>query len=196
MRAITLAILLLPSVASADSFFQISGGLSVPVGDQDWDDAAESSPKLAVRGGGGGRGSVGAVISADWAPQRTDAQEFFGNSVDISAHRFRLLIGPGFAARVAPGLTFTSRLGIGADIAYFSAKSSVFGATFESSDTDVGFAFEIGAGLWANVGSMQLGAEVALPIGHHDHRAENNDEITMEWTSYDFDILFGVRFLQ
>lgn len=199
MRVITLAILLVPSIAAADSFFEIAGGLSDPVGDDDWNDAAEPSPKLALRGGGygtGGKNRVGAVLSADWTPQQTDAADFFGNNVDISAHRFRLLIGPGFEAHVAPALHFSARLGIGADIAHVSAESTVFGATFESSDTDVGFAFEVGAGFWVDIGSLQVGGEVALPIGHHDHAMDDNNDIQMEWTSYDFDILGGVRFVQ
>src|SRR5688572_20680040 len=82
MRLITLAILLVPSIAAADSFFQIAGGMSIPIGDEDWNDAAEPSPKIALRAGGGGSGSIGAVISGDWVPQQTDADEFFGDNVD------------------------------------------------------------------------------------------------------------------
>lgn len=193
MRVITLAILLTPSIAAADSYFQISGGLSVPVGDEDWDNNAESSPKLGLRAGGMS-GNIGGVVSADWTPQQTDAEEFYGNSAEISAHRFRLLGGIGFEARANRALIITSRLQVGADIAYASASYNVFGIRGETSKTDVGFAFEVGVGLWANVGSVQIGGEVALPVAVHDNPPEMLGDIGMEWTSYDFDMLFGVRF--
>ena len=111
----------------------------------------------ACRGGGntsfGDKGIFGAVFSADWAPENTDADGSFGGNLDVSAHRFRLLIGPGFEARIGPELHFRGVLGIGADIMHVSAKATVGPATFESSDTDVGIAFEPGIGFWVNVGS-------------------------------------------
>lgn len=205
MRVITLATLLVPSIAAADSFFELAGGLSDPVGDDDWNDRAEPSPKLALRAGGfssateGRKSRVGAVLSADWTPQQTDADGFTfpGGMTEVSAQRFRLLIGPGFEARVAPALHFSARLGIGADIAHASATTTTIIGSASASDTDVGFALEVGTGFWVDLGSLQIGGEIALPIGYHNHQADNSgDEITMDWTSYDVDILGGVRFVQ
>jgi hypothetical protein len=197
MRVITLAILLVPSIAAADSFFEIAGGFTAPMGDDDWNDTVESSPKLKLAAGGMNN-QFGGFFSADWAPENTDAMggTFPGGSTDISAHRFRLLVGPAFEAPLNRMLVFTGRVGIGADITHASARVTILGSTSETSDTDVGFGFEVGAGLWARVGSLQLGGEVGIPIGHHDHAADDSGEIAMEWTSYDFDVLFGVRFQQ
>lgn len=197
MRVIPLAILLVPSIAAADSFFEIAGGFTAPMGDDDWDNTVESSPKLKLAAGGMNK-SVGGFFSADWAPENTDTMSttFPGGSTDISAHRFRFLVGPAFEAPLNRMLVFTGRLGIGADITHASAKVTFLGGSTESSDTDVGFGAEVGAGLWARVGSLQLGGEIGIPIGHHDHEANDNGEIAMKWTSYDFDVLFGVRFLQ
>lgn len=197
MRVITLAILLVPSVAAADSFFEIAGGFTAPMGDDDWDNTVESSPKLALRAGKMNK-SFGGFFSADWVPENTDAMSgvFPGGSTDISAHRFRLLVGPAFEAPLNRMLVFTGRLGIGADITRASAKVTFLGGSTETSDTDVGFGFEVGAGLWAKVGSMQVGGEVGIPVGYHDHAANDQGEIAMQWTSYDLDVLFGVRFLQ
>ena len=197
MRVITLAILLVPSVAAADSFFEIAGGFTAPMGDDDWNDTVESSPKLKLAAGGMNK-QFGGFFSADWAPENTDAMSttFPGGSTDISAHRFRLLVGPAFEAPLNRMLVFTGRVGIGADITHASGRVTFLGGTAESSDTDVGIGFEVGAGLWARVGSLELGGEVGIPIAHHDHAADDQGEISMQWTSYDFDVLFGVRFQQ
>lgn len=197
MRAITLAILLVPSAAAADSFFELSGGASIPVGDDDWDNTGEPSPKLRLRAGGSGDNKIGGFVAADWTPQQTDAQSSSGPfaSTDISAHRFRFLIGPQLDAKLSGPLTFTGRVAIGADIARVSGDFTVVGVRSEFSDTDIGFAFEVGGGLWARFGNLQVGGELALPIGLHDDVADEQGEITFEWTSYDVDIMFGVRFL-
>lgn len=195
MRVITLAILLAPSIAAADGFFQLAGGLSTPVGDDDWNNVAEPSPKLSLRAAGINN-RIGGYISADWIPQQTDAGGFSfpGGMTDVSAQRFRLLVGPIFEAPVTRALTFSARLGIGADIAYANVETTTVLGSASASDTDVGFAFEVGGGLWVNVGSMQVGGELALPVGRHDDEKDSNDDIAMQWTSYDFDIMAGVRF--
>lgn len=197
MRVITLAILLVPSIAAADSFFEIAGGFTAPMGDDEWNDQVESSPKLALRAGGMNN-RVGGFFSADWVPENTDAMSgnFPLGSTDIGGQRFRLLVGPAFEAPLNRMLVFTGRLGIGADITRASWKVTFLGSTTEGSDTDVGFGLEIGAGLWAKVGSLQLGGELGLPFGYHDHEANDQGEYAMQWTSYDLDVLFGVRFMQ
>jgi hypothetical protein len=194
MRALVLAaaapVLLLAGTAKADSFLDIKGGLTTPLGDDDWNNTVESSPKLAVAAGSVPK-TVGGMVSADWTPYNTDAQANFPNA-DISAHRFRLLANLAFQSPVKAKLMLTGRVGIGADIQHFNAKATVLGATFESSDTDVGIGFEMGAGLWVKVGSVAVGGELAIPISHHD-KDNPQGEFDFKYDTFDLDLLFGVR---
>ena len=99
-----------------------------------------------------------------------------------------------FAHRVAPKVTITARAGAGVDIDHAGYSVTVLGSTTSNSDTNAGLAMELGGGAWFDVGSMQLGVEAGLPIGLHSHKASQAGDITFDWTAYDFDLLFGVRF--
>lgn len=186
---LALPILLEAAPARADSFLDLVGGISIPVGDSDWTDQVESSPKLAVRAGSI-PDNVGAFVSADWTPENTDFKAQFPNA-DVSAHRFRLLAGVAFQSPQKANLILTGRAGIGADIAHASVNNTILG---DFSDTDTGFAFEMGVGLWVKLGSVAVGGEVALPISHHDHAASQNG-IEFKYTSFDVDLMFGVRLM-
>ena len=196
MRALLVtALLLVPAVAHADSFLEILGGISIPVGDSDWTKVAESSPKLEARVGAINPEGLGAMLQFDWTPINLDNGSFgIGN---FSAHRFRILAAGTIHKRVGPPhLIATGRAGIGIDIAHASASGSVLGVNFNSSDTNVGFAFELGGGLWYDLGSAEVGGELALPIGHHGKQGNGSDgNYTFDYTSYDIDLLFGVRLL-
>lgn len=184
-----------PVVARADSFVEFAGGLMVPVSDDQWTDYVDSGLKLAARAGTApGGGKFGALVSLDWSPINDDDLGF-GN-VDVSAHRFRILLGGTLHRRVAPKLHASFRLGLGADITYVSVQGSFFGITVDESDSDVGLAVEPAAGLWFNTGSVWIGGELALPIGLlHDDDPNENDIDLNEYTSIDIDLLFGVRIL-
>jgi hypothetical protein len=170
----------------ADSFVEVAGGISIPLSDDDWTNLVETSPKLALRAGSYPE-KIGVVLSADWMPANTDADGAFGGALDVSAHRFRLLVGPMFHHHVSNLLVAGGRAGLGADIAYAKA-SSLLG---EVSETDVGFGFELAGGVWAKVGSIEIGGEVAIPIGIHD---DDNDVIDFNYTSVDLELLFSARF--
>ena len=87
--------------------------------------------------------------------------------------------------------------GLGIDILHESASGTILGTSFNSSDTDTGFAFELGGGIWYDLGSAQVGGELALPIGHHSKQGNNTDgNYTFDYTAYNIDILFGVRVMQ
>jgi hypothetical protein len=185
------------SPARADSWFGIQGGVAVPLGDSDWTDLVESSPKLNVNAGSVGK-TVGGMASFDWTPENTDttSSTFPGGSSDVSAHRFRGLVGLAFQNPITSKLYFTGRMGVGIDIAHASYTVSFLGASAEWNGTDVGPAFEVGAGIWVKVGSMLVGGEAAIPVAHHDDAGDQNSrDIAFQYTSYDFDVLFGVRFL-
>jgi len=198
MRALPLVFAVLPlafaaTPARADSWFGIEGGVTVPLGDKDWTDQVESSPKLGINAGAIGK-TVGGMAWIDWTPENTDFSAQYPNA-DVSAHRFRGLVGLAFQNPINSKLYVTGRIGLGADIAHASVRGSLGPISFETSDTDVGFGFELGMGLWAKVGSMLVGGEAAVPISSHSHKAQDTSEITFDYTSYDLDVLFGVRFL-
>lgn len=193
MRALAaIALLAATSPAHAESFVEVAGGLMTPLADDQWKDYVRSSPKLAARAGASGQ-RAGALLSIDWTPINT-TDTGFGNSVDVSAHRFRFLIGGIVQQKIGPKLNASFRLGIGFDVAYVNIYTNIFGFESEASDTDVGLALEPAFGLWFDAGSIQIGGELALPISVHGDR-NDNDVVLNEYTSLDLDLLFGVRFL-
>jgi hypothetical protein len=190
-----LALLASSAPAFADNFVEIAGGVMIPAGDDQWTDYVESGPKLGVRVGGYGE-QLGAVISADWTPVNTDNSGFSfpGFSVDTSAHRFRLLGSLGIKKNLAAKMMGTLRFGGGLDIARVSVDTTVGGNTTTAADTDLGLALEPAAGLWFNIGSIQVGGEVALPISWHDD--DDSGDVDLEdYMAVDVDLMFGVRFL-
>jgi len=164
----------------------------IPLGDSNsgktgWSDMVSSSPKLGLRVGATGESGLGGMITADWTPISANADN---QIVDVSAHRFRILAQFVVDKPVASHLVFSGRGGLGVDIAHATAT---FG-NLSSSDTDTGLGFEFGGGLWFQVGSIDVGGEVALPFGIHSHKAAlGSNDITLDYTSYDIDLLFGVR---
>lgn len=196
MRAFVLAaaapVLLLAGTAKADSFLDIEGGITTPVGDDDWNNTVESSPILAVHAGSVPK-TFGGMLSVDWTPYNTDAQNDFPGA-DIKAHRFRLLANLAFQSPVKAKMMVTARVGVGADIQHASVSYTFLGTRTETSDNDLGFGFEVAGGLWFKLGSVAVGGELAIPISHHD--TDNpNGEIDFVYDTYDIDILFGVRLL-
>jgi hypothetical protein len=195
MRAIAFAVLLASVPASADSFVGASGGLMVPLGDSKsdnsgWSDQVSSSPKVGIRAGALGESHVGGMLTADWTPISYNYQN---QAVDVAAHRFRILAQLMFEQRVAPKLDLELRAGGGIDIAHASADATILGTTFHASDTDVGWAAEIGGGAFFALGDVDVGGELAFPFAGHSHRAGNGNEITFDYTSIDVDFLFVVR---
>jgi hypothetical protein len=188
-----------PATSRADNVLELAGGLVIPAGNSDWTNLAEPSPELRVGAGAIGANGLGGMLRIDWTPVSLDNQGgslgAFGNA-DIAGHRFRALANILFVHRVAPKLLIGGRGGAGIDIAHASATVTVLGSTTSSADTDVGYAFELGAGVWYDLGSAQIGGEFALPIGHHDKHGNATDgNYTFAYTSYDLDFLLSVRLL-
>jgi len=198
MRALPLlllATLLAAAPASADSFVGATGGLMIPLGDSKsdntgWSDQVSSSPKIGVRAGAIGESNVGGMFSVDWTPI---SNNYKTPGVDVSTHRFRIQAHVLFEKHFAPKLTFSARMGGGIDIAHASADAAIGALQFHASDTDVGWAFEAAGGVWFRLGDMDIGGELALPFGGHSHRASSTSDVTIDYTSYDVDLLFGVR---
>ncbi|HSN28284.1 MAG TPA: hypothetical protein VLT45_18490 [Kofleriaceae bacterium] len=196
MRSLPLLLVLATTPAYADSFVGATGGLMIPLGDSHknpadgWSDMVSSSPKLGLRVGATGESGLGGMISADWTPISSNAQSQF---TDVSAHRFRILAQFLVDRDIASHIVFSGRAGVGVDIAHASYSAGVGGLSFSGSDTDTGLGFEFGGGVWFKLGNTEIGGEVALPVGLHSHKASNAQDITLDYTSYDIDLLFGVR---
>jgi hypothetical protein len=193
MRAIVALVLVtIAAPAHAESFVDIYGGISIPIADDDWTDAVESSPVIGARAGAFPK-EIGGYLQVEWMPTNTDAQGWNvpGSSGNISAHRFRVMVGP-LLHRNIGALSVTGRAGIGLDIAYARASGNIGPVTFDESETDVGLGFEFAGGLWFKLGNLEVGGELALPVGLHD---DDNNAIDFNYTSVDIQLLFGVRFL-
>jgi hypothetical protein len=202
MRLALLALPVLAALAAAparaDNFAGAVGGIMIPVADSHsnskdgWTDLVGSGPKLAIRAGATGASGLGAMLSADWTPVNSNNQSQF---VDVSAHRFRILAHVVFDKIVVPKVSLFVRAGGGIDIAHASLSTTpVLGTSYQASTTDVGWAFELGGGVYFHLGSVQLGGELALPFGGHSHKSTSNTDIPLNYTSTDIDVLFGVRF--
>lgn len=192
MIALAASLLAPAAPASAESFVELAGGVMFPVGNDDWTNVIDVSPKLAVRGGAGRHGLEG-MLSFDWTPAQAKTDPVFG---DVSYNRFRVLVGAQLRQAIAPRIRLSARLGVGVDIAHAGYTVDIpFVGTTSGSDTHTGFAFEPGVGLWYALGSTDLGIELALPVSTHDRNANTqNGEIGFHYTSIDVDLLATVRF--
>lgn len=197
--SIVLAVIAIPSMVAAEPVGELTGGLAIPTSNSDWTNVADASPKLRVAGGAVSATGLGGLLTFDWTPVSLDnSGGSFGGlgGADISAHRFRVLANATFDRAITPKVVLAGRIGGGIDIARASARVTVLGATTTSSDSDLGFAFEFAAGLWVAVGSVEVGGELALPIGHHDKRGNGSDgNYTFDYTSLDVDLMIGVRLM-
>ena len=197
MRSIVLLaaalVVVMAGPAKADNFLDLEGGLTTPLGNDDWKNTVESSPKLAVHVGAIPK-SIGGMLAVDWTPYNTDttSSTFPGGSTDISAHRFRVLGNLVFASPVKAKVMVTGRVGVGIDYQHYSSSLTVLGSTRTSSDSDLGIAFEMAGGVWFKLGGVAVGGELAIPISHHD---KNTNTFDFVYDTYDLDLLFGVRLL-
>jgi hypothetical protein len=191
MRALALAIVLLPVAASAEPFLELAGGLDVPLSDDEYTSYVDPSVTLSARIGGGGP-VLGGMLSVDWTPLSADGQ-------GISFQRFRVLGHLTARKQVAPKVEFEGRFGAGVDIIHESVDVTVLGFHVTGDDTDAGLAFEFGGGAWFTVaGSTQIGVELSVPISLHFTNGNKNNpndpnDAKFDYTSVDLDVLGGVR---
>jgi hypothetical protein len=192
MRTLALVLVFSAVPARADSFLDAAGGLALPMGEKKWTDTVRNSPKLAVRAGVV-NGELGGMLAVDWTPESVNNNPA-APYLDLSYHRFRILAELVFRHYVAPKIALAGRAGAGVDIAHASYNLAIGPIMSSGSDSNVGLAGEFGAGVWFDISpSMQLGGEIALPIGYHSHKMTGNGDFTFDYTSYDIDLLFGVR---
>ncbi len=187
MRAIAIVGLLAGS-AHASPYVELAGGLVAPLGDSQYTDGADPSLGLAARIGGGA--PVGGMFSVEWAPLTSDVDH-------VSLNRFRFMGHVVIHHAVTPKIELTGRFGAGIDLLHESYDQSIGGLHFQGSDSDLGLALEFGGGAWFGVGggSTQIGVELAIPIGYHsdDNTPTTADNVNWDFTSFDLEVLGGVR---
>jgi hypothetical protein len=195
--ALTLVVMTTAGNAHADTFGELLAGISLPFDDSNWTNTANSSPDFSFRGGVITPEGIGGMLQLDWTPVNLDNS---GGSVggvadsNIAAHRFRLLANFVYQHHILPKLVGSARVGVGLDIAHASATVTVLGNTSNTSDTDTAFAFELGGGLWYDLGDVQVGGEIAMPVSAHGkHGDGTNGNYSFDYTSYDINLLLGVR---
>ena len=184
--------------ARADYFVELVGGLAIPAGTNDWTTIVTPSPKLGARGGTM-FGDLGGLLAVDWTPEELGSEEAaLGiGAVHRSLDRFRVIASAMFRHRVASAITLSGRAGAGIDIAHGRVSDLLDFGTTPISNTDVGYAFEFGVGMWFDVGfgDSQIGLELAVPLGHHARQPYyRTTELTFNYTSVDIDLLVGLRF--
>jgi hypothetical protein len=198
MRALAIVLLVIaaPAVVRAENVVEFTAGVTIPVGDSDWTKLVDASPILGVAAGAYGASGVGGLLRFDYTPVSLDNSggSFGLGSSDISGQRYRILADVAFQHRVAPKISFAGRAGAGIDIAHASATVTVLGTTTKSSDTNVSYAFELAGGIWFDLGGVQLGGQLALPISSHDKQGNGSDgNYQFLYTSVDLDFTVGVR---
>jgi hypothetical protein len=175
--------------ARADAFAEFGVGLVMPLSNKAWTDAVDPSLKIAARLGGGGE--VGGFGSVDWSPMAADSSL-------ITFHRFRIQGGVYLHKHVAPKVSLAARFSAGIDILHEHAQLDIpIVGRVEGSDTDVGLALEPAFGAWFDLKSVEIGVELALPIGYHSKQgnaANPANDAKFDYTSLDLDLIGGVRF--
>lgn len=164
------------ATASADGFAEVAGGIMTPGGTDAWVGLGHTSPKLAVRAGTMDRAWADEILSIDWTPIEPD-------EADTSAHRVRVIGSYSFNARTG-ALNLSARAGIGLDFLRVRRGSE--------SDTAIGYAVEVGAGVWFATGPVELGGDIAVPLGLNGATTVGDLELD-SYLSIDLDLLLGVR---
>jgi hypothetical protein len=195
MRVLVVIVALaLPTSALADGNLELVGGISIPAGDSNWTNIADTSPKLGARIGAM-RDDIGGMLQLDWTPVnlKNMGGSFGVGDASAAAYAFRVLADFAFQHHVRPNLVISARAGLGIDVAHGSGQVTILGVTSSTSSSDVGLAVEFGGGLWYDFGGTQVGGELAVPIGNHSSKGTTSDPISFQYASYDVDILLGVR---
>jgi len=177
-------------VHAADGFAELGGGVMIPAADSTWTDYVDPSPKLFVRGGATQNG-FGGMLSFDWTPVNVDATTW--NFLDVSAYRFRILANAVAHIHAGNKLEASARFGIGIDIQHVTVRAAIGPLSSKTDDDDYGLALEPAFGIWYDVGPVQLGGELALPISFHSYNANDNKVVLDDFTAFDVDLLLGVR---
>lgn len=181
------ALALAAAPARADGFLMVTGGATFPFDDEDWNDLVESSPTIALRGGGGKkltpRTRLLAEVGFELTPLSNELDDNAARELDLT--RYRVLAGVRYEQLVSPGFFMSTRAGLGID--HLRGEVSTPDAPGGTTDSDTGLALEVGLGPYFTFGKFSIGFELALPISIHDSDTYN-------FRSIDLSLLGGLRF--
>lgn len=106
-----------PEAARADSFLILGGGMIFPLGDENWEDLAESSPTFFVRGGGGRKVQAHARLLLEGSFEVTPIATSLNDSAiaDLDVSRYRALLGVRYEQRIGHAALISLRGGFGID---------------------------------------------------------------------------------
>jgi hypothetical protein len=185
-------LLAIGSPAFADgAFVEADVGLAVPLLDDDYEASVDESLKLGLRLGTTTKFG-GLDIGFDFTPFNDNLTNAFLTDVDIQ--RFRFHVGARAIYPITPKARLFARFGAGIDLIHYSARGSVLGIDFEASETDVGIALEASGGVMFDVGKVQIGAKLGIPMAFHFEEDDPNDnqDADLKYTSVDLDLSFVI----
>ncbi len=177
------------SVAHADgALFEADAGIAAPIGDDSYDNNVDNSFKLGARLGT--NTTFGALdVGVDFTPYSDNLSSAL---VDVDIQRFRFLFGARWKHPIAPKVHMFVRGAVGLDLIHYHASGSIGPIAVDQSETDAGIGLEIDTGILFDVGKVQLGAKLGLPIGMHFNGDDPNDpaDADLDYTAVDIDFAF------
>lgn len=173
--------------------FEGAGGGGLALGNGSWRSSVGVSPSLVARAGAM-RGSFGVLISGEWtAGQLSQPNNILPTpNNDMALRRYRFLASFVYERSPIPDLVIGGRAGVGIDYvdARYNRASGAGPVNFDESDAGIGI--EVGAGAWWHVGAgTDVGGTLSVPIAKHD--AASMSMVTFSYTSFDLELLVGVR---
>ena len=79
------------------------------------------------------------------------------------------------------------RAGAGVDVGNVSTQGTILGVEIDEGQTDLGLALEFGGGVGVELGSVYVGAQLAVPMAFHfdDNGPDDPDDYDFEYTGID-----------
>jgi opacity protein-like surface antigen len=181
------------------SYAELVAGIAMPLGEDDYENLIDNSPKFGVRIGwlGLGRDSrAGLELGLDYTPVDNDVDELPGVEADVG--RLRVLAGARIAWRLQAGSALFVRGGVGVDHVSAELTGGALGISVTAEGESTGLALEAGAGVMFAVSrSAYLGLQLAIPVAIHDDEPDADDDLLdLDYTGYDLDglVTLGTRF--
>lgn len=192
--AFAAAVATAPVRASAErphAFYEAVAGVSQPGAASAYQDFADTSLKLGARAGQAWpfdsvRGRLGWEFALDWTKLVTAHDN--APDQDASFSRLRALVGARAIWPWGPRARVFARALLGGEQLIGTIDSKFFGAPHTEDYGSFGIAFEPGGGADVGIGSVAVGAQVAIPIAY---RFERNEAIDYG-LSVDVDLLLTV----
>lgn len=190
-----------------DGFFlELASGVSIPLGDDNWNDVADASFKLSLRAGYAFPVtrwfSVAPELQFDYLPVNSDDGTFQSNGVDAKINRIRALAGGRIIVPIGRYIAFYGRLALGVDYITgdFTVRASIgpISASGTGHGNTTAFSIEPGFGVQFNIHrNIAVGAYVGFPVGpDHDLNVSVNGTSVYDrhFTAGDLDLLATIQF--